>query len=30
LKLALQWAHERLSAVNKTAHKKDYSRADHA
>ena len=30
LKLALQWAHEKISAVNKTVYKKNYSGADHA
>ncbi|HEX5153671.1 MAG TPA: (d)CMP kinase [Parafilimonas sp.] len=30
LKLALQWAHKKIPAVNKTIHKKNYSRADHA
>ena len=30
LKLVLQWANEKISAVNKTVHKKNYSGADHA
>jgi len=30
LKLALQWAHEKISVANKTVHKKNYSNADHA